>query len=91
MHISHEEPTNANDPNRGMNTRVYLIVIASAALVALFVGLVFIFAVDHKHSGAPEPTPAAHPSSHLLSPLRPKPSPLHTAIVRTSAKSAPLL
>ena len=92
MAIPHEEPLNPNDPNRGINTRAYLLIIASAALVALVVGLVFVFAVSRKHSGAPDPNPAAHPSSHLVSPppLHSKPSPLHPA-ARSSEKAAPQL
>lgn len=91
MDIPHEEPTSPTDPNRGMNTKVFLLIVLVAAVV---IALVLLFIVDRKAPKMmPEPGQKAHPTSQLTSPpgvQRPKPSPLHPATLQASVKPAPL-
>ncbi|WP_213807605.1 hypothetical protein [Granulicella sp. dw_53] len=84
MDIPHEHPLNANDPNRGLNVKVFLVVVAAAALVIAVV--LFVVAHSHGSKTVPAPTQTSQPSSRLHVPgiRRPKPSPLHPGVLQAS-------
>ncbi len=67
--------TPATDPNKGLNTRSFLIAVA----VALFVLLIVLFAVAHKSSTKITPQRDVKPTGHLSTPAEPSQgSPLPT-------------
>jgi hypothetical protein len=72
MSIPHEHPTNANDPNRGLNVKLYLTVVGAAVIV---IAIVLAIVVGIK---AFKPTPQTTPTSQLSLPGQlSKPTPLH--------------
>jgi hypothetical protein len=63
MDIHHEEPTGPNDPNRGMNVKVYMAMVFAAAVL---IAVVLLIAVRVKGSKAmPVPTQKTSPTSEL--------------------------
>jgi hypothetical protein len=63
MDIHHEEPTSPNDPNRGMNVKVYMAMVFAAAVL---IAVVLLIAVRVKGSKAmPVPTQKTSPTSDL--------------------------
>ncbi len=90
MAISHEEPTSPTDPNRGLNVKVFMIVVAIAAVVVAV--LLFFTVWGGGHKAMPEPSKTAQPASSRLTPptIRPKPSPLHPVALRASMKRTSL-
>jgi hypothetical protein len=89
MAISHEEPTSPTDPNRGLNVKVFMIVVAIAAIVVAV--LLFLTVWSGGHKAMPEPTKTSPPaSSRLTAPaIRLKPSPLHPVTLQASSSSRP--
>ena len=64
MDIHHEEPTSPNDPNRGMNVKVYMAMVFAAAVL---IAVVLLIAVRVKGSKAmPVPTQKTSPISELM-------------------------
>jgi len=89
MNIGHEEPRDANDPNRGLNVKVFLLIVAVAALV---IAIVLAIAVHKGNNAVPTPLKTTGPGSSLSEPhlYRPKPSPLHPVDLQASTKPARL-
>ena len=85
MVIPHEQPTNANDPNRGMNVKLYLILVGAAIIV---IAIILAIVIGTK-SAKPAPVPQTTPTSRLARPGSPlsKPSPLHPTLVEASVHS----
>jgi cell division protein FtsN len=90
MAISHEEPTSPTDPNRGLNVKVFMVVVAIAAVVVAV--LLFLTVWGGGHKAMPEPTKTSQPANSRLTPpaIRPKPSPLHPVALQTSTRRASL-
>ena len=87
MAIEHESPRSANDPNRGLNVKVFLAIVAVGIVV---IGIVLSLIVHEGSNAVPKPTQKTGPSSNLSSPnlARPKPSPLHPGALQASAKAS---
>ncbi|CAN5737484.1 hypothetical protein BH10ACI4_BH10ACI4_19090 [soil metagenome] len=82
MDIGHEAPRHANDPNRGLNVKVFLLIVAVAVVV---IAIVLAFGVHTGDKAVPTPTKTTSPSSSLSVPALPhriytKPSPLHPGL-----------
>ncbi|MCU1321056.1 MAG: hypothetical protein JWM43_705 [Acidobacteriaceae bacterium] len=85
MDIGHEAPRNANDPNRGLNVKVFLLIVAVAVVV---IAIVLAFGVHTGDKVVPTPTKTTSPTSSLAVPhiIHTKPSPLHSGL-QASVKS----
>ena len=88
MDIEHESPRSPTDPNRGLNVKVFLAILAVGVVV---IGLVLALVVHKGDKAVPKPTQTTSPSSSLANPslYRPKPSPLHPGALQASAKTSP--
>jgi hypothetical protein len=85
MDIDHEKPTHPNDPNRGLNVKVFLIIVAVAVAV---IAVILMFAVRKGANAVPKPTQTTQPTSQFSAPQgipHPKPSPLHRAPLQVSS------
>jgi cell division protein FtsN len=78
MTIPPEHPASANDPNRGMNVKLYLTVVGAAVIVIAIIAAIVIGSKAAK----PAPTPQTTPTSQLSQPS--KPSPIHPVVVASS-------
>ena len=85
MAVEHESPRSPNDPNRGLNVKVFLAILAVGVVV---IGLVLALVVHKGDKVVPKPAQTSSPSSSLSNPSfsRPKPSPLHPGTLQASAK-----